>query len=107
MDPAAGDRELRDFVRAVIAARRAYVALRRGTVRILGAADAGLAYLREADGRMAAVALNAGATPVSFGAVLPEGVSLRPLALPGLAAGTWVDGVVTLPPQGAIVLVED
>ena len=38
----------------VIAARREHVALRRGTVRILGSAGGALAYLREADGRVAA-----------------------------------------------------
>ncbi len=105
-DPAAGDRELRDFFVALIAARREHVALRRGTVTILGAAGEGLAYLREAEGRLAAVALNPGSAPVSFAAPLVSRIALRPLIVPGLPAGTWRDGRVTLPGQGAVVLVE-
>src|SRR4029077_3507238 len=58
-DPTAGDRELRAFVKAILAARREHVALRRGEVRVLSAADGALAFLREADGRTAVVAINA------------------------------------------------
>ena len=105
VDPAAGDRDLRGFVRDVIAARREHVGLRRGTVRILGAAEGAVAYLREADGEVAAVAVNAGSTAASLEAVLPSDVSFRPLALPGLSPGTWIDGLLNLPPQGALVLV--
>jgi cyclomaltodextrinase len=116
-----GDRWLRTFVQAILAARRAHVALRRGTVRVLAAEGAAVAFLREAEGRTALVALNAGVE--AAGLQVPAGPADRSLALPGLAVGTVeaVAGMATagpigtgapstwtlrLPPQGALVLVE-
>ena len=118
----AGDRWLRTFVQATLAARHAHVALRRGTVRTLGAAGEGVAFLRQAEEQAAVVALNAGAEPVSLPVELPLDLgdgALREVALPGLAAGSLVpdhpgaegrpDGsarwTLTLPAQGALVLV--
>jgi neopullulanase len=125
-----GDRWLRTFVQAILAARHAHVALRRGTVRALAAEGAAIAYLREAEGRTALVALNAGGHAVSLR--VPAGPADRSLALPGLAIGTvaaageatagpaaageamaGLTGIgaastwtLRLPPQGALVLVE-
>lgn len=106
----AGDRWLRTFVKAVLAARHEHVALRRGTVRTLAAAGGAVAFLREAEGRTALVALNAGAEAARLPIRLPEGRTYRSLALPGLPAGTIDDAgevrLVALPAQGALVLVE-
>ena len=116
-----GDRWLRTFVQAILAARHAHVALRRGTVRVLAAEGAAVAFLREAEGRTALVALNAGVEATSLR--VPAGPADRSLVLPGLAIGTLeaaaglatappngIPGLPTwtlrLPPQGALVLVE-
>jgi cyclomaltodextrinase / maltogenic alpha-amylase / neopullulanase len=106
-DPSAGDREVRAFVQAVNAARHRHVALRRGTVDILVAADQAVVYRREADGRRAIVALNAGAAPTSLSLGADAGRTYRPLELPGLTRGTWLSDVLTLPPQSGLVLVDD
>jgi neopullulanase len=116
-----GDRWLRTFVQAVLAARHTHVALRRGTVRVLAAEGAAIAYLREAEGRTALVVLNPGGEAAILR--VPVGPADRSLALPGLAIGTVeaAGGVamagptdigapstwtLRLPPQGALVLVE-
>jgi neopullulanase len=106
VDPGAGDRDLRAFFQAVLAARREHVALRQGTVRVLSAAGSGVAYLREADGRSAIVAVNAG--PGRSKLALPRSGDRTyvPLALPGLADGSLWSGSVDLPPESALVLVE-
>ena len=106
-DPNAGDRELRAFVTALTAARRDHVALRRGTVRTLSAAGTGVAYLREAEGHRAIVAVNAGQGRATLALPRDEPERFRPLALPGLAGGSAWSGSVELPPGGALVLVDD
>jgi glycosidase len=108
----------RVLVRALLTARRDHVALRRGGVRVVAATDRAVAILREADGRRAIVAVNAGAAPVTLdlgaaavGGALAGllGASLRPLELPAVAAGAVLEGgtAVSLPPQSALVLVDD
>ncbi len=106
-DPKAGDRDLRAFVTALTAARRDHVALRRGSVRVLSAAGTGVAYLREAEGHRAIVALNAGRAHATLALPRDEPEAFRSLALPGLAGGSAWSGSVDLPPQSALVLVDD
>ncbi len=105
-DPLAGDRDLRAFVKAMLAARRDHVALRRGTVRVLSASGGGVAYLREADGQRAIVAVNAGPGHASLALPRVESDAYRPLELPGLPSGSLWAGSVDLPPESALVLVE-
>ncbi len=107
VDPNAGDRDVRAFAQAVFAARGRHVALRRGSVGILAAADQAVAYRREANGRRAIVALNAGATATSLAIPPGEGSTYRPVELPGLASGAWSDGSITLPPQSGLILVDE
>ena len=99
----------RGFVRAAIAARRGHVALRRGTVRKVGATERAVAIAREADGRRAIVAVNAGDAParIELGEAGLRG--LRPLELPIIAAGRVADGgsAIDLPAWSALVLVDD
>jgi neopullulanase len=108
----------RELVRALLAARRDHVALRRGGARVVAATDRAVAILREADGRRGIVAVNPGAAPVTLelGAdpvggelVGLSGTSLRPLGLAGVTAGSVLEGGVglTLPPQSALILVDD
>jgi cyclomaltodextrinase / maltogenic alpha-amylase / neopullulanase len=106
-DPAAGDRGVRAFVQAAFAARHDHAALRRGSVAILGAAGQALAYRRDADGRRAIVALNAGSTTTALAVPHDDGRTYRPIDLPELATGSWVDGSISLPPQSGLVLVDD
>ena len=122
-DPALVDWSLRDFVRAAMAARRDHVALRRGDVDVVAAADGALAILRRSDDRLGLVAVNAGEAPATLDVALPDARILRPIALPdlpigeihpagdGLADGSSGDGTierrVVLPPRGVLVLVDD
>ena len=91
-DPEAGDRELRAFVRATIAARRENRALRTGSVRVLAATDGAVAFLREADGERAIVAINAadGAAALTLD---QDSVAeqWKPLALPGWPTGPDIE----------------
>ena len=105
-DPAAGDQTTRALVRAVMTARHEHVALRRGSVRVLSAAGGALAYLREAEGRRAIVAINPGPAAASLAVPRPDDRPYRPLELPGLATGSWAEGTIALPPESALVLVE-
>jgi len=106
--PVAPDDEglaLRSFVRAAIRARRAHVALRRGSVRVAAASGQALALSREASGEQALVALNSGRTPARLELSSPIGGGLATIELPGVAMGQIVDGAtIELPPQGALVL---
>jgi neopullulanase len=96
--------ETRSFVRAAIAARRGHVALRRGEARVVGAGPRWIAIERTAEGRRALVAVNAGDAPAAIELGSADG--LRQIDLPGLESAT--DGsVVTVPPLGGIVLVND
>jgi glycosidase len=99
----------RELVRALLAARRDHVALRRGGVRVVAATDRAVAILREAEGQRAIVAVNAGATPVSLELAGLSVAGLRPLELPNVATGTVLEGgaAVTLPSQSALLLVDD
>ena len=119
----AGDRWLRTFVQTVLAARHEHVALRRGTVRTLAAGGDAVAFLREAEGQVAFVALNAGLEPATLPVELPHALTdgaWGEVALPGLAVGLLLpdepgaagsaDGIarwmLTMPAQGALVLVQ-
>jgi glycosidase len=99
----------RELVRALLAARRDHVALRRGSVRVVGATDRAVALLREADGRRTIVVVNAGAAPVTLELAGVSATGLRPLELPNVAAGAVLEGgaAVTLPSQSALALVDD
>jgi hypothetical protein len=68
-----------------------------------------VALLREADGRRAIVAVNAGAAPVTLELAGLSVAGLRPLELPNVAAGAVLEGgaAVTLPSQSALALVDD
>jgi neopullulanase len=117
VDPGAGDRDLRAFVAAAIAARHAHQALRRGTVRVLAAEGHCLALLREAGGERALVVLNAGTTSESITFELPAPAWRRivPLDLPGWDAPSLdprgAEGrrrfTLALPAQRALILLED
>jgi cyclomaltodextrinase / maltogenic alpha-amylase / neopullulanase len=61
-EPGAGDQALRAYTAALGAARHEHVALRRGSVQLVGAQDGSAVLLREADGQRALVAINAGMT---------------------------------------------
>ncbi|HEX3427631.1 MAG TPA: glycoside hydrolase family 13 protein [Candidatus Limnocylindrales bacterium] len=95
----------RGFVRAAIRARRDHVALRRGTVRVAAAAGQAVAFLREAEGRRGLVAVNAGREPARLAVDRELVIGLSPLTLPEIAAGTFEDGTVELPAQGALILI--
>lgn len=114
-DAAAGDGWLRTFVREAVAARHAYPALRQGTVRTLAATADAVAFLREAGDRTAIVAVNQGSDPAGLPVELPTR-AYRPLALAGLEVGRLDRpkseddagrALITLPPQGALVLVDE
>jgi hypothetical protein len=99
----------RELVRALLAARHGHVALRRGTVRVVAAADRAVAILREADNRRAIVAVNPGAAPVRLEVAGLSVAGLRALEVPNIAAGAVLEGgtALTLPPQSALILVDD
>jgi cyclomaltodextrinase len=103
-------RSMRAFVGALIAARHAHVALRRGEVRSVAAGTRSIVLARSAEGRRAIVAVNAGPDPVRLelgGAGRADG--LRALDLPGTAAGLVEDDGATLvvPSFGGVILVDD
>jgi glycosidase len=119
-EPGAGDQALRGHVAALAAARHEHVALRRGEVRVVGAAGEAVVLERTADGQRALVAVNAGRAVQdvaldgidSLGGRDEEGEAWRPLdglvapgaelssperegaarviRLPGQASGVWV-----------------
>jgi cyclomaltodextrinase len=99
----------RELVRSLLTARREHVALRRGEVRVVAASERGVALGREADGRRALVAVNAGVEPVSLQLAGFSAAGLRLLELPGVGAGTVMDGgaAVSLPARSGLVLVDD
>ena len=101
--------DTRGFVQAAIAARRDHIALRRGTVRHVGSTDRAVVLAREADGRRAIVAVNAGDTPAVVQPGENELVGLRPLHLPVVAAGRLAEGgsAIELPSRSVLVLVDD
>jgi neopullulanase len=103
--PLSGDAiATRAFVRAAIDARRSHVALRRGGARTIAAGRSWVAIERTSDGHRAVVAVNAGDESATID-LSGASAGLRQLEIPGLEGAT--DGAtVTLPPLGAIVLVE-
>jgi len=110
-DARAGDQELRSFVRALVAARREHVALRRGEASIAAVGERSVAIAREADGFRAIVALNPGPDGERLSVTRPDDERLRPIALPGLADVTvepspgetaWEGArTIVLPPRSA------
>ena len=116
-DPGAGDREMRAFVAALIAARRANAALRRGTVRVLAAEGHTIVLLREAEGQRALVVVNAGTTSeaITFELPNPSWRRIAALDLPGWDAPSLdpqaIEGrrryTLALPAQRALILLED
>jgi neopullulanase len=114
-DPGSGDQGLRAFVRAVLDARHAHVALRRGTVRAIATTPSAVALLREAGDERATVVVNAGRHPETIEIALPRlpWQHLRVLDLPGWrsprldvppASGRLA---LTLPSQSGLVIVEE
>lgn len=108
------DREGLAWVTAVLAARRALPALRRGSLRAVGAGDGAMAFLRgaAAGGAPVLVAVNAGEADVDLPVSVPElaGRHLAEHALPGSPGdGLSVAGdgtaVVRLQARGARILV--
>jgi neopullulanase len=116
-EPDAGDRDMRAFVRAMIAARRANTSLRRGSVRALAAEGHCLVLLREADGQRALVIVNAGTTSeaITFELPSPSWGRIVPLDLPGWDAPSLdphaAEGrrrlTLALPAQRALILLEE
>jgi cyclomaltodextrinase len=108
---AAGEEAIttRALVRALIAARREHVALRRGEVRVVAARDRAIVLGREADGRRAVVAVNAGPDDVSIDLGGPSS-GLRALELPGVGTGSGAgdaEAALNIPPMSALILVDD
>ena len=107
-DESAGDQALRDFLRAVLRHRRDQAILRRGGLRVLGAAGAMVAFERfvseavppdtVSPGR-AIVVINAGdvAERLVVDATSARADSLRALGLPG-----WPDPLVEQGAEGSI-----
>jgi cyclomaltodextrinase / maltogenic alpha-amylase / neopullulanase len=99
----------RAFVRAIVRARHAHAALRRGTVALAAAEGQALAIVRETDGERALLVVNSGRDGARL--VVEEGVAAwargaAPVHLPEIAAGRWSDGAaLELPPQSALVVV--
>ena len=81
------DRELRSFVRSVIALRGSEPALRHGSTKAVGAAGPALALERRLEDAVLVVAVNAGTDPQSLSIELdvPDGARLEPVALEGWA----------------------
>jgi neopullulanase len=104
--PDANALDMRAFVRTVIAARREHAALRRGSVRVLGADGGAVALARAADGHEAIVAVNTSRQPARLvlASAIPAGLAAVPL--PSIATGQVSgEGALDLPAQGALVLV--
>jgi cyclomaltodextrinase / maltogenic alpha-amylase / neopullulanase len=117
-DPAAGDQELRAFVKGSIALRRSHACLRdAGTWRVAAAAGLAYAHLRRDDQEAFLIAINAGETAASLTVDVPElaGRSLEPTRWAGWPAPdghpeasltVGQDGRLTVdvPPRDGLVL---
>jgi neopullulanase len=99
----------RELVRALLRARREHVALRRGSVRVVAATERAVVVGRDGDGRRGLIAVNAGMTETSLELGAGGADGLRALDLPGVAAASLAEGgrSAVLPPQSALVLVDD
>jgi neopullulanase len=117
VEPDAGDRQLRSFVRALIGARNEHVALRRGDVALAAVGQRAIVLEREADGFRAFVALNAGEADERLELRHRDHDRLRVVEVPGLVPVALEPGAhetawegartVILPPgSGSILLVE-
>jgi hypothetical protein len=84
------------------------VALRRGEVRVAAAREGAVALVREAEGRRALVAVNAGSEPVTLDLDAGAVGGLRSLDLPGINAGSVAasGAAVQLPARSALILVD-
>ncbi len=85
VDPTAGDRDLRAFVKGVVDLRHRHPALRRGWFAPGGADGMAAAYVRADGDDTFVVCLNAGDAPASFEIRVPDvdGRALTPLTPPG------------------------
>ncbi|HUQ78344.1 MAG TPA: alpha-amylase family glycosyl hydrolase [Patescibacteria group bacterium] len=105
VEPDADGRAMRRFTRAAIHARRAHVALRRGSVAIAAADGQAIALSREADGQRALIAVNSGRAATRLVVDRTSVAGLAALVLPEVPVGRLVDGTsIELPAQGALVL---
>ncbi len=108
------DREVYDFYREVIALRRAYAALRRGSLEFLSADDAAqtVAYIRGHEEEMLVVAINRSDRPQSLSFTedqlsLGEGEGLYPVFSTGQEAVLTAENgrvTLTLQPMTGVVL---
>jgi len=97
--------DMRAFVRAAVAARRDRAALRRGSVRVVGADGGAVALARAAGGHEAIVAVNAARQPARLVLASPIPAGLRPVPVPSIAPGRIdPEGALDLPAQGALIL---
>jgi neopullulanase len=102
---------MREFVKAAIRARHRHPALRVGEVRIAASRERWLLIERRAGEQRAVAAVNAGESPVDIDlAAVGRTAGLHSVELPGMAGELLERGsgpVATLPPLGAIALVDD
>jgi hypothetical protein len=102
---------MREFVKAAIRARHRHAALRVGEVRIAASGERWLLIERRAGEQRAVAAVNAGESPVDIDlAAVGRTAGLHSVELPGMAGELLERGsgpVATLPPLGAIALVDD
>ena len=76
--------------------RHEQVALRRGSFQVLSAAGGAVAYLREAEGARAIVAINAGPTAARLAVPRAGNCEYRQLEFPGLPRGSRAEGTIDL-----------
>jgi cyclomaltodextrinase len=99
----------RGLVKALTAARRDHLALRRGDVEVAATGPRWIVLHRRNDARRALVAVNAGDEPVRID-LGPAGAAsgMRLLDLPGVPApATSEGGSLDVPPLGGAILVDD
>ncbi len=119
-DPSRWDQDGLAWTTAVYRARHALPALRRGDLRIAGAAGEALAFVRAAvaGGQAVLVAVNAGETSITIPVAVPglAGVTLNDVPLPGAPAavqdGTLIVGAageaaVTVAPRTGRILAQE
>jgi cyclomaltodextrinase len=105
-DPAAA--ETRALVKEAISLRRRFVQLRHGTVSVVSR-DRAVAVVREADGRRAIVAVNAGDETAFLDLSDRGGLQgMKPVPVPGIAGGATdeIRNWIRLQPMAALVLID-